>query len=45
MESVIVAMVTPFTEDLEVDYDAAVKLGKKLSEQGCGRYISVWHNW
>lgn len=32
--SVIVAMVTPFTEDLEVDYDAAVNLGKKLSEQG-----------
>ncbi len=30
----ITAMVTPFDENLEVDYKAAVKLGKKLVEEG-----------
>lgn len=30
----ITAMVTPFDEDLNVDYEAAVKLGKKLVEEG-----------
>lgn len=30
----ITAMVTPFDENLNVDYDAAVKLGRKLVEEG-----------
>ncbi|HHY17899.1 MAG TPA: 4-hydroxy-tetrahydrodipicolinate synthase [Firmicutes bacterium] len=32
--SVIVALVTPFNQNLEVDYSAAVSLGRRLSEAG-----------
>lgn len=33
--SVIVALVTPFNEDLSVNYGAAAKLASKLSGEGC----------
>ena len=33
--TVLVAMVTPFDKDMELDIDAGVKLAKKLVDDGC----------
>ena len=39
MQKVMVALITPFTKENEVDYDALTKIVKRLMREGCDGFI------
>ena len=42
MKEVLIALITPFNEDLSIDYVALKELVEDLLKQG---FYSLWYNW